>query len=58
MMCDGQEVLVSADNVQSGDEVRIHMGNVIPFDGDGNGWRGNGKSGIFNRRIGSGPQST
>lgn len=33
MMCDGQEVLVSADNVQSGDEVRIHMGNVIPFDG-------------------------
>ena len=34
MMCDGQEVLVSADNVQSGDEVRIHMGNVIPFDGE------------------------
>ena len=33
MMCDGQEILVSADNVQSGDEVRIHMGNVIPFDG-------------------------
>ena len=33
MMCDGQEVLVSADNVQSGDEVRIHMGNVIPFAG-------------------------
>ena len=33
MMCDGQEVLVSADQVQSGDEVRIHMGNVIPFDG-------------------------
>ena len=28
MMCDGQEVLVSADNVQSGDEVRIHMGTV------------------------------
>ena len=34
MMCDGQEILVSADNVQSGDEVRIHMGNVIPFDGE------------------------
>ena len=33
MMCDGQEVLVSADSIRSGDEVRIHMGNVIPFDG-------------------------
>ena len=33
LMCDGQEVQVSADQIQTGDEVRIHMGNVIPFDG-------------------------
>lgn len=33
MMQDGQEVLVSASQIQAGDLVRIHMGNVIPFDG-------------------------
>lgn len=33
LMCDGQEVQVAADQIQAGDEVRIHMGNVIPFDG-------------------------
>lgn len=33
MKCDGQEVLVSTSEVQPGDEVIIHVGNVIPFDG-------------------------
>lgn len=33
LKCGGQEVLVPAKNVQPGDEVVIHMGNVIPFDG-------------------------
>lgn len=30
---DGQELLVSCDQVQAGDEVVVHMGTVIPFDG-------------------------
>lgn len=30
---DGQDILVSAETVQSGDLVRVRMGNVIPFDG-------------------------
>ena len=30
---DGQEVLLPTDQVKPGDHVRIHMGNVIPFDG-------------------------
>lgn len=30
---DGKEVLVDAGAVQNGDEVVVHMGNVIPFDG-------------------------
>ena len=30
---DGQEILVSASEIKEGDEVCIHMGNVIPFDG-------------------------
>lgn len=29
---DGQEVLVSSVEIQSGDQVIVHMGNVIPFD--------------------------
>lgn len=32
-VCDGQEVLVSADQIKAGDQVVVHMGNVIPFDG-------------------------
>lgn len=31
---DGQEMLVPSNEIQSGDLVRIRMGNVIPFDGD------------------------
>ena len=31
---DGQELLVPADSVQSGDEVVVRIGNVIPFDGE------------------------
>lgn len=30
---DGQELLVDASKVQEGDEVVVHMGNIIPFDG-------------------------
>ena len=33
LVSDGQEVLVPFSSVKSGDQVRIHMGNVIPFDG-------------------------
>lgn len=31
---DGQEVLVHASRIQPGDVVVVHMGNVIPFDGE------------------------
>jgi heavy metal translocating P-type ATPase len=30
---DGQQVLVQASQIQPGDQVVVHMGNVIPFDG-------------------------
>ena len=33
LVSDGQEVLVPFSSVKSGDRIRIHMGNVIPFDG-------------------------
>lgn len=33
MRVDGQELLVDASKVQEGDEVVVHMGNIIPFDG-------------------------
>ena len=31
---DGQEVLVPVSSIKAGDLVRVHMGNVIPFDGN------------------------
>ncbi len=31
--CGGREVLVFASEVKEGDEVIVHMGNIIPFDG-------------------------
>lgn len=31
---DGKEVLVSASEIRENDCVRVHMGNVIPFDGE------------------------
>lgn len=31
---EGQEILVPVSNVKAGDLVRVHMGNVIPFDGN------------------------
>ncbi|MDO4293795.1 MAG: heavy metal translocating P-type ATPase [Eubacteriales bacterium] len=31
---DGQEILVDSASVQAGDHVVVHMGNVIPFDGE------------------------
>jgi heavy metal translocating P-type ATPase len=30
---DDQQILVEASQIQAGDQVRVHMGNVIPFDG-------------------------
>ena len=30
---DGQEVQVPASGIRAGDEIRVHIGNVIPFDG-------------------------
>lgn len=33
LLSDGQEVLVDAGTVQENDEIVVHMGNVIPFDG-------------------------
>ena len=32
-MKDGQEILVPSDQIRTGDEIVVHMGNVIPFDG-------------------------
>ena len=40
VVSEGQEILVPSTSIKSGDLVRIHMGNVIPFDGtvtDGEG---------------------
>ncbi len=34
LLKDGQEILVSSETIQKGDEVVVHVGNVIPFDGD------------------------
>lgn len=34
MVRDGQEILVSASEIESGDLVRVRVGNVIPFDGE------------------------
>lgn len=33
LVSNGQEVLVNADSIKPGDEVIVHMGQVIPFDG-------------------------
>lgn len=33
LKCEDQEVLVPASEIRPGDEVVVHMGNVIPFDG-------------------------
>ena len=33
LLKDGQEILVEADNITPGDNIVVHMGNVIPFDG-------------------------
>lgn len=37
---DGQEILVKADQIRKGDVVTVHMGNVIPFDGEVYGGEG------------------
>lgn len=33
LLCGERQVLVSADKIKTGDQVIVHMGNVIPFDG-------------------------
>jgi heavy metal translocating P-type ATPase len=33
LLCDGQEVLVEASVIKQDDQVVVHMGNVVPFDG-------------------------
>ena len=53
---DGQEILVSADQIHEGDYMVIHMGNVIPFDGVIRR-RCDGQSGIPDRRIRPGAQN-
>ena len=30
----GQEVLVSASRIRENDQIVVHMGNVVPFDGN------------------------
>ena len=37
---DGKEILVKADQIRKGDVVTVHMGNVIPFDGEVSGGEG------------------
>ncbi len=37
---DGQEILVKGDQIRKGDVVTVHMGNVIPFDGEVSGGEG------------------
>ena len=37
---DDQEILVNASDIQPGDTVVVHMGNVIPFDGEVSGGEG------------------
>ena len=31
---DGQEILVPSEKIVAGDEIVVHMGNMIPFDGE------------------------
>lgn len=33
LLKDGQEILVPVTEIQAGDQIVVHMGNVIPFDG-------------------------
>ena len=41
-----QEILVSASTIEKGDEIIVHAGNIIPFDGRGNSRRCDRKSGF------------
>ncbi len=34
LLTDDQQILVSADQVKEGDRIVVHMGNMIPFDGE------------------------
>lgn len=33
LSADGREILVDANDIKEGDQILVHMGNVIPFDG-------------------------
>ena len=37
---DGQEILVPSEKIVAGDEIVVHMGNLIPFDGEGSNGEG------------------
>ena len=37
---DGQEILVPSEKIVAGDEIVVHMGNMIPFDGEGSNGEG------------------
>ena len=37
---DGQEILVPSEKIVSGDEIVVHMGNLVPFDGEVSGGEG------------------
>ena len=37
---DGQEILVPSEKIVPGDEVVVHMGNLVPFDGEVSGGEG------------------
>ena len=55
---DGQEILVKADQIRKGDVVTVHMGNVIPFDGEVSGGGRDGKPGFSDRGGHACTQST
>ena len=37
---DGQEILIPSEKIVSGDEIVVHMGNLVPFDGEVSGGEG------------------
>ena len=47
LLRDGQEVSVRSDMIQPGDQIVVHMGNMIPFDGECCFRRRHGESGIY-----------
>ncbi len=57
---DGQEILVPSEKIVAGDEIVVHMGNLIPFDGEVSNGEGmvnqaslTGESVLVRRTLGS-----